>query len=457
MKPQLHPEAARNFDGKADELYKELLPERPDEPSEPPTDIFRPGGHPVATFSEEDYGEFKVTGKSDRLGRTTARYFETYEGRVGLEDEQYERLAQLSESIQRTKEYRELVSAKWTQDRIVDWLQLKYKGEAAPSLADYLAERCEEDVKEHDLWFPVSNLSLESDLVFGNVVFKSITEDLMDRMAEDFEEAKKNHAASYAAQMDLHLTRQRANLQGLAAATVKVTAESERAYEVALRESERAIAALRVYHVAATTTPEVASYCALLGTENLESIKSLEIESERIRRMSERPVGKPVLHWHLSDDEILDYTRKFGFDKVNQLLAAKKKTSFQETLFDALLLYSRSTREKDLAGKFVYMFAAMESVLLRNDTEPVQQNVGERMAFMIGRDVEKRKAIISNLKSAYALRSKFVHHGHTIGERDTVWRFMVDAWALFTTLAKVSQTYETKEELIEAIEHRRLS
>lgn len=173
--------------------------------------------------------------------------------------------------------------------------------------------------------------------------------------------------------------------------------------------------------------------------------------------MSERSVGKAVLHWHLSDDEIRDYTVKFGFDEVNQLLATKTKTRFQETLLDALLLYSRSTREKDLAGRFVYIFAAMESVLLRNDTEPVQQNVGERMAFLIVGDVEKRKAIISNLKSAYALRSKFVHHGHTIGERDTVWRFMVDAWALFTTLAKGSQRFETREELIEAIEHKRLS
>lgn len=151
MKPQLHPDAARNFDSKADELSTELAPERPEEPSEPPTDMFRPGSHPVATFDEEDYGEFKITGKSDQLGRTTARYFEAPEGRVGLEDERYERLAQLSESIQRTKEYRELVSTKWVEDRIVDWLQLKHRGEATDSLTEHLAKRCEEDVKEHEL------------------------------------------------------------------------------------------------------------------------------------------------------------------------------------------------------------------------------------------------------------------------------------------------------------------
>lgn len=457
MKPELHPEAAKNFDKKAEGLLPLLAPEPHEGPSESPTDMFRPGGHISATFTEKDYGEFKITGKSDRLGRTTARYFETGGGRVGLEDERYEPLARLSEAIQKTREYRELVSTRWVEDRIVDWMQARHGGGASPPLADYLAQRCEEDVREHEIWFPVSHLSVESDLTFGNVVFKTITEELMDRMVEDMKRAKEGRDAAYAARLDMYLARQRADLQGLAAATSKVHAEPQRAYEVALRESERAVAALRVYQVAATTTPEVTSYCALLGRENVEGIKNLEMEGGRVRRTSERPVGKPVLHWHLSDDDIRKYTGTFGFDKVNRLLAHKNRTKFQETLLYALLLYSRSTREKDLAGKLVYTLVAMESVLLRNDTEPIQQNVGERMAFINANTVEKRREIIRNLKAAYALRSRFIHHGHTIEERETVWRFMVNAWALFTTLAKVSQRFETKEELIDHLEAMKLS
>lgn len=236
-----------------------------------------------------------------------------------------------------------------------------------------------------------------------------------------------------------------------------MNAEPKRAYEVALRESERAIAALRVYHVAATTTPEVTSYCAVLGRENVEGVKHLEMEGGRVRSWGEQPAGGPVFNWHLSDDDIRKYTGSLGFDQVNRLLALKDRTKFQETLLDALLLYSRSTREKDLAGKLVYTLVAMESVLLRNDTEPIQQNVGERMAFINASTVEKRKAIIRNLKAAYALRSKFIHHGHTIEERETVWRFMIEAWAFFTNLAKASQRFETKEELIDHLEAMKLS
>jgi hypothetical protein len=457
VKPELHPEAARNFDEKARVLLAAVAPEAPHEPAEPPTHMFRPGGHVVATFDEGDYSEFKITGQSDQLGRTIARYFE-YEGRrFGLEAEKYEALARFSESIQKTKAFRDLASTKWVEDRILDWMTTKFAGEAVPTLGDYLAERCEEDVKEHEIWFPVSHLSVESELPFGNVVFRTITKEMMDRWEEDMQGAKEGHDAAYAAKLDMYLARKRADLQGLAAATAKVYAEPRRAYEVALRESERAVAALRIYQVAATTTPEVTSYCALLGRENVEGIKHLEMEDDRVRRWYERPVGKPVLHWHLSDDDIRKYTETFGFDQVSRLLRLKSRTKFQETLLDALLLYSRSTREKDLAGKLVYTLVAMESVLLRNDTEPIQQNVGERMAFIIANTVEERQETIRNLKAAYRLRSRFVHHGHTIEERETVWRFMINAWALFTTLPKASQRFETKEELIDHLEAIKLS
>jgi hypothetical protein len=99
----------------------------------------------------------------------------------------------------------------------------------------------------------------------------------------------------------------------------------------------------------------------------------------------------------------------------------------------------------------------MESVLLRNDNEPIQQNVGERMAFINANTVEERQRIIRNLKAAYTLRSRFIHHGHTIDQRETVWQLMISAWSLFTTLAKFSQRFETKDELIDHLEAMKLS
>ena len=72
MKPELHPDAAKNFDEKARVLLAAVAPEPRQEPSEPPTHMFSPGGHIAATYDVGDYSEFEITGKTDQLGRTTA-------------------------------------------------------------------------------------------------------------------------------------------------------------------------------------------------------------------------------------------------------------------------------------------------------------------------------------------------------------------------------------------------
>jgi hypothetical protein len=217
VKPQLHPDAAKNFDEKARVLLGAVALEPRQAPSEPPAHMFRPGGPIAATFKEGDYLEFKITGKSDQLGRRTARYFEHEGRRFGLEDEKYQALARLSESIQKTEAFRDLVSTKWVEDRIFDWIKVKFAGEAVQALGDYLAERCEAEVKEHEMWFPVANLSVESDLAFGKVIFRTITKEMLDHLEEDAQKAKEQGVQAglgedYAAQMDHYIHRKRQEL-----------------------------------------------------------------------------------------------------------------------------------------------------------------------------------------------------------------------------------------------------
>jgi hypothetical protein len=276
---------------------------------------------------------------------------------------------------------------------------------------------------------------LDSDLAFGNVVFKTIPKQMLDWYEEDVRRAEDGRSEEEAAQIDLHMSRIRHELQGLAASTITVEAEPQRAAEVGRRESERAVELLRVFDVGATTTPEVTSYCALLGRENIEQIRRLRVEGGRIRGEAYQNVGVPVMNFHLSDEDICRYKETLGFDSASELLTLERRTDFQEKLLDALLLYSRSTREKDLAGRLVYMLVAIETILLRDANEYIEQNIGERMAFVIANTPEARRATVRHLKDAYRLRSKFIHHGQTIDEIETVRTFMLDAWKLFIALS----------------------
>jgi hypothetical protein len=230
LKPELHPAAAKNFNEKALALLAKVAPATEEKPSAPPPHMMRSGAPVAFEYSEKDYTAFKITGQNDQFGNTIARYFEHEGRRFGFEDEKYKQLARVSEGIQKTEAFRDVVSNRWVEDTILDWMKAKYAGANAPELADFLAERCEADVKEYEMWFPVANLSVESDLPFGKVVFKPIAKEMMDRLVEDLQEAKKQgleagQGEEYAAQMDYYAHRKRQELQGLAASTIAVNAE----------------------------------------------------------------------------------------------------------------------------------------------------------------------------------------------------------------------------------------
>ena len=75
----------------------------------------------------------------------------------------------------------------------------------------------------------------------------------------------------------------------------------------------------------------------------------------------------------------------------------------------------------------------------------------------IGKDVDGRRAIIGNLSEAHKLRSRFVHHGNSAGELDTLSRFMVNAWNCLYNLLFHQDRLSKKEELITALENRKLA
>jgi len=122
-----------------------------------------------------------------------------------------------------------------------------------------------------------------------------------------------------------------------------------------------------------------------------------------------------------------------------------------------MLLYSRNSLAVEPADKLVYVLVALEAMLIQNETEPITKNLAERMAFLIGKDVDSRRAVIANVSETYRLRSLFVHHGNSIEDLETLSKFMVNAWSCFHNLAFYQDRVTTKEELIAALEDRKLA
>lgn len=139
MKPELHPDAAKNFNAKARALLDKVAPPTEALPSEMPTHIARPGGH-AHVLEEGETGDFQITGLYDHLsGKTLARYFEHQGRRFGLEGESCKELARLSEGLQKANELRDIVSTEWVEDRILNWLKERQAGDGTQEPADFIA------------------------------------------------------------------------------------------------------------------------------------------------------------------------------------------------------------------------------------------------------------------------------------------------------------------------------
>ena len=94
---------------------------------------------------------------------------------------------------------------------------------------------------------------------------------------------------------------------------------------------------------------------------------------------------------------------------------------------------------------------------MKNQNEAIVQNISERMAVVLGKNLEKRKNVISNVKETYNLRSRLLHHGQPLKDLKTLKEFMVNAWTFLLILIKGWQRYSSKLDLINEIDDRKLS
>lgn len=147
------------------------------------------------------------------------------------------------------------------------------------------------------------------------------------------------------------------------------------------------------------------------------------------------------------DNEKISLFKNCGFEILSDILARedRNRKEFQQRLLSSLKWYSNSSLMKNPSDKLVYIFVALESLLLRGKDEPIQNIMGDTMAFLISSNRDERLSIVKNLKDAYSLRSKFVHHGKPIKDfkdLETLKEFMKNAWMFFSFLIQNAERFE---------------
>ena len=440
MDLNLHKDAVTNFNEGGEMLFKEL--------------VIRPSSHykEKSTFNPEIYVASEITEEKiigdirssvlDKEGNEVGLAYLHKGTEIGLFEEGYVNLIKLAQKIHDVKALQSIVSVSFLKDNIFEWLKYRYLDNISIQMVDYIVDLCKKEVDDYEIWIPIPGISVQSEFKIGKIILKPISKDTIDRWFEKCDEKIKAEL----------ITRERKESQGFAAATIQLHAEPSRAKEVALSESEKAISLLRIF-TPENFSPRSLSYCTLSGNRNLEKRKYLVVKNEQMMSFTDGFVDKNVYDLMPFSDEMFSMIWSMGLNILTDILCKEDRSEFQNQVLTSLLIYSRNSLEREVADKLIYILVSLESILLKDSNEPIMQNIGDRIAFLIGKP-EKRMEIVQNVRDIYGLRSSFIHHGKDISleNLEAMKIFMQNSWEVNLFLIHHVYKFENKLELIKYID-----
>jgi hypothetical protein len=446
MSIEIHPDAKANYDRKALSLIT-LVREVP--LREAPT-TFQPDLHVSHNIDlKESLGEPKF-GRVNHLGQEVERSFFYDDKLYGFTGDEYLEYSALAVNIQKSSSIRNILSLDFVKDDLFSWIQISLKEHSQTSFIDHLIHNGNAAVKKHTIWIPIPYTSTQASFTIGNISYEIMSRELLDQWFTYGKQAA--HSPEEEKGIEDYKHKLRKDCQGYAAGVYICTAEPIRAQELAYLHLNNSLSILRLF-CPANHIPGIISGAYEYGRNMIRSKQYFIEDREDQFFIDNSELLDRGLIWNIDSRDIAAFNTN-EFKKYNELLCAENPNEYQAKLLEALLIYSRNTLMRDLYDKILYILVALESILLRNDNEPIQQNVGDRIAFAIGKDPIERRKIVQTFKEIYAIRSRYIHHGTRLNDNNSlIQQFMQYAFITFDSLVRNIHQFKTKEECINALEH----
>lgn len=450
MAVSLHPSAIIAFNEKAEKLLRLVQPTpRPEATRETfPSDV-----PAAASITEHDIIGDLEESVTDYQGNTVARYFYVNDIRYGLEQESYSLLKDLASAVCSSRSIRDKLSAQYVEKALFDWIRSAFAGQTTTTtFCDALILAAEKDVVQFTSWIPVANLEIETAFPLGYAELRPVSPSVIDAWAKRTSSVPEEHREG-ASQL---FSKIRSRFQGRAAVVTSVEAEPKRAFEAAVELAETATSLLGIFSVG-TLLPDVKCISRISGSEVISKATVISNPDGDAFHMTESILDLASAQaWRLGYREIIEM-RKSGLDAISGLLLDNEPNDFKRAILNALLIYSKSAFTAEPIEKVIYILSSLESMLLKNESEPIQQNLAERMAIFTAKELAKRKEIIANIKAIYSVRSRYLHHGHIRSELNTIQEFLMAAWVFYVQLLGSTYPFSTRLEFVAAIDDAKLS
>ncbi len=446
MKYSINQETARELDLEGLQLLGALAVE-PVKAVDPPA-TFRPNYlTTIASLRKNETPENLVNPTIGTDGYEVARCFPDLNPPIGLFGQSHASFIQLCRSVFEASDVGATISETFIVESCFEWMRQRHLGATDLPLTEYVLSRCERNVANQEVWLPLIGVQLNLELLLANILFKPVRQADWRRWVFEWESRHPTEIPR------LRRFLVDAESEGMSVAVRRLTAEPIKAVEIALKDAEAALDVLR-YFSPSNRYPTMPAYCSIAGREPVNRPKHLIIQHAALVSAGTTIANMRANHPWRIDEDLVTKMRGVGFDTLVNLLATphEERSELQNDFFKALAVYSKSCIAQSLTDKLLYAVLTLECVLLKDESESLQKHIGERMAFIIGKSLEHRIAIVANYKKAYALRSGAVHHGREVTEEEILNEFMPNAWFSLNWVVGALSQFKSKQEMIEHVD-----
>lgn len=451
MSIKIHPEAARALNALADSIAAS--------PTKPPSGRNGPvwgEQHIGAHITDDDIIGRSDMFTTDQFGNKSAFYTHIGDEPFGIEGDEFAKVLKLTDRVVAVPEFNRLLSNKYVESAIIDWcVDKKTPSDAAKNkgFSDYILQRANQDVSYHQIWIPIAYLEVEEDFQFGDAKIVTIPKSFFDAREQ---KALREHPEE-ASKIGPYIENFRKELQGNAAVALSIKGEERHAQDRAQVIAQDALGLLRFFHPSMFTSK---LFCpsALLGSEFLPKKASLTIVGVNEFSYSKAIAYQHGQPWRLSKQELAHHRSSGSLDLAARLVSVDGISEFGLRVRSSILTYSRGLTFPDISDRLVYSLSALEGLFLKDASEPIQQNLAERLAFLAYADTNDRIKVSANCKKIYGARSQYIHHGRNAAlPPEELDYFFLNAWAGLQSALRHAFRFKTSNEFFAAIDQLKFS
>jgi hypothetical protein len=436
----LHPAAADSFDRRGHNLLA-LFERRPPAPS--PAEPFesRHEAEVIHAVSSDPVGEF-----CDASLQTTGWYFYDERELVALSGPGYRALRLLIEDIRRKAPFQHGFSQKFLEKAVIAWCRAYLTDETQAGLASHLLDACGQAHREHIYLVPLSHVEIERDFAIGDVRVITLSPKLFEEAARYARELHPQRES--AGQSSEELGRRLANVPAVEVRTVgERRFARDRAFEVAGE-----VAGVLRFLSPASVSGLVPSPVHPLGHEPIPTIQMLRVDDSRLAGSETELLHIGLAGWKLSEREIERLTSG-SLSNISYFFDGRTLNDFGNRVRHAFFGFCRAIGRYDAGDRLVGAISALEYLLIRDENEPLQYSVGDRLAFLTAHTRSDRIKAISTYKRAYSLRSGVVHRLEGIKEEEVADALFHLAFLAFYKAITGLSIFKTRDDFLNGLDH----